>query len=221
MNPSSFNPLLPSRRLVLAGAASALAFTMFGPVRGAAALLPTPRQTEGPFYPVDLPPDIDNDLLSIGDGRPAQGIVTHVSGRVLDASSRPLAGTTVEIWQCDANGRYHHPGDNRGRPRDDSFQGFGRTLTDGEGAWRFRTIRPVAYAGRTPHIHFAVMAPGHDRFVTQMYVAGEPGNERDFVLNGVRDPAARARLIVPLAPAPELEPEALAGRFEIVLPGAA
>jgi protocatechuate 3,4-dioxygenase beta subunit len=122
----------------------------------------------------------------------------------------------VEIWQCDAMGRYRHPGDDRG-PMDEGFQGFGRVLTGADGAYRFRTIRPVAYPGRTPHIHFAVLAPGLRRFITQMYIEGEPGNARDFLLNSVRDPEARARLIVPLPPSAE-EPGALAGRFDIVLP---
>jgi len=75
----------------------------------------------------------------------------------------------------------------------------------------------VPYPGRTPHIHFAVAVPGQRRFITQMYVAGEPQNERDTVLLGVRDPAARARLIVPLQPAPDLGREALAAAFDIVL----
>ena len=79
------------------------------------------------------------------------------------------------------------------------------------------TIRPVAYTGRTPHIHFVVAAPGQRRFVTQMYVAGEPQNERDPVLRDVRDPAARARLIVPVQPAPDIAPDALAANFDIVL----
>ena len=102
-----------------------------------------------------------------------------------------------------------------GPPLDENFQGYGQTLTDATGDYRFRTIRPVPYPGRTPHIHFAVSAPGSPRFVTQMYVAGEPQNERDGVLMGVRDPAARARLIVPFRPA--AEPDALAGTFDIVL----
>jgi len=75
----------------------------------------------------------------------------------------------------------------------------------------------VPYPGRTPHIHFAVATPGQRRFITQMYVAGEPQNERDSVLLGVRDPAARARLIVPLRPMPEVAQNALAGEFDIVL----
>jgi protocatechuate 3,4-dioxygenase beta subunit len=101
--------------------------------------------------------------------------------------------------------------------RDENFQGFGQTVTDAEGGYRFLTIRPVPYPGRTPHIHFAVAAPGQRRFITQMYVAGEPQNERDPVLRDMRDPAARARLIVPLRPMPELGQDALAATFDIVL----
>jgi protocatechuate 3,4-dioxygenase beta subunit len=88
-------------------------------------------------------------------------------------------------------------------------------VTTDDGSYRFRTIRPVPYPGRTPHIHFAIMAPGRPRLVTQMYVAGEPGNARDGVYLAIRDPAARARVTVALDPAQE--PDALAGRFDIVL----
>ncbi|MGH7186707.1 MAG: intradiol ring-cleavage dioxygenase, partial [Pseudomonadota bacterium] len=110
---------------------------------------------------------------------------------------------------------YRHPGDAPG-PRDQGFQGFGRVVTDADGSYRFRTIRPVPYPGRTPHIHFAVLPPQRPRLVTQMYVAGEPLNERDFVLNSIPDEAARARLIVALEPSGE-ESGALQGRFDIVL----
>jgi protocatechuate 3,4-dioxygenase beta subunit len=199
------------RRQLLLGAALLL------PQAGRAALLPTPRQSEGPFYPTLLPLDADNDLVTVA-GREARaaGTVTHVFGRVLDADAQPLAGARVEIWQCDAAGRYHHPGDPRG-PADPNFQGFGHTLAAADGGYRFRTIRPVPYPGRTPHIHFAVIAPGRQRLVTQMYVAGEPGNARDGLYNAIRDPAARASVTVELAPAGDLEPGALAGRFDIVL----
>ena len=126
-------------------------------------------------------------------------------------------GARTRIWQCDDNGRYHNVRDGGGeRPRDDNFQGFGRTVTDDSGGYSFVTIRPVPYPGRTPHIHFAVAAAGLPRFVTQMYIAGEKLNDRDPVLLGVRDPAARARLIVPLRPAPEIDREALAARFDIL-----
>jgi protocatechuate 3,4-dioxygenase beta subunit len=137
----------------------------------------------------------------------------------VDREGRPLPGILVEIWQCDANGRYLHPADPGRRPRDPLFQGYGRTLTDAAGSYRFRTIRPVAYPGRTPHIHFRLSRDGGELLTTQMYVAGEPLNERDFLLNAVRDLAARARLLVELAPANDIESGALAGRFEIVLPG--
>ena len=86
----------------------------------------------------------------------------------------------------------------------------------GDGGYRFRTIKPAPYPGRTPHIHFAVVAPGAPRWTTQMYIAGEPGNQTDFLLNRVRDPERRARLIVPLRAAEDIEPGALAGRFDIV-----
>ena len=163
-----------------------------------AALAPTPRQTPGPFYPETLPLDRDNDLTRVDgrDGR-AQGEYTELGGRVVDARGRPLAGVQVEIWQCNAFGRYHHPRDNRGVSLDPYFQGYGSFTTGADGGYRFRTIKPVSYPGRTPHIHFALSGPGVRAFTTQLYVAGEPANERDFVLNSIRDPQARKRLIVP------------------------
>jgi protocatechuate 3,4-dioxygenase beta subunit len=184
----------------------------------AAALPMTAAQTAGPFYPVTLPRDSDNDLIQVaGNDAAAKGTVTYLAGRVLDVDGRPVAGARVEIWQCDANGRYHNVRDDRAdQPIDENFQGYGQTLTGESGGYRFRTIRPVPYPGRTPHIHFAVSGAGLSRFTTQMYVAGEPLNHRDGVLMGIRDPAARARLIVPLRP-PEAEPAALAGTFDIVL----
>lgn len=157
----------------------------------AARLTPTPAQTEGPFYPVAFPADADNDLVAVaGRSAVARGTVTHVGGRVLDVEGRPVSGATVEIWQCDANGRYLHPND-RGQ-RDDGFQGFGRTVSGADGAYRFRTIRPAPYTGRTPHIHFAVLAPGRPRLVTQMYVEGDPGNARDFIWRSLGAEAQRA-----------------------------
>jgi protocatechuate 3,4-dioxygenase beta subunit len=199
---------------IFAGCAAGLSL---GSVPSAAELAPTPRQTAGPFYPQIFPVDYDNDLVHVtGHKGAAKGTVIDLSGRVLEASGRPVPGLRVEIWQCDANGRYHYVHDaSADRPLDDDFQGYGQSLTDAAGGYRFRTIRPVPYPGRTPHIHFAVSGRGLPRFTTQMYVAGEPLNARDGVLMSIRDPAARARLIVSLQPAAEAG--ALAGSFDIVL----
>lgn len=184
-----------------------------------ARLAATPRQTEGPFYPKDWQGDIDNDLVAVrGEAARALGQIVHIEGRVLELSGQPVAGATVEIWQCDAKGIYRHPADEGGaRRRDGGFQGRGRALTDGSGRYRFRTIRPVAYATRTPHIHFKVALPAGRALVTQMYVFGEPLNQRDFVLNRIRDPRQRDSVIVKLQPADRLEAGALAGSFDIVV----
>jgi Protocatechuate 3,4-dioxygenase beta subunit len=109
-----------------------------------------------------------------------------------------------------------------GRPETGSrtrrrLQGRGRARTGKDGAYSFRTIRPVTYPGRTPHIHFAVLAPGRSALITQMYVAGEPLNERDSILNRIRDPRQRDSVIVKLQPGDRIEDQALVGTFDIVL----
>ncbi len=204
--------LLDRRHLL--GAVGSIATLAVMPA-AAATLLPTPRQTEGPFYPLTLPLDADNDLVQVaGRAGRAAGRVLHLGGRVLGRDGRPVPGARIEIWQCDGFGVYHHPGD-RGAA-DPNFQGFGATIASVDGAWRFRTIEPVAYPGRTPHIHFKIAGPGFAPLTTQMYVAGQPLNERDALYRAL-DPEAQALVSVALSPATEIEPEALAGRFEIVL----
>ena len=209
------------RRGVL-GVSAAFASGLLVPSLGnAATLLATPAQTEGPFYPPRLPDDRDADLVRVtGADAQALGTVTHVAGRVLDRDGRPLPAILVEIWQCDANGRYRHPREDGSQPLDPGFQGYGRLLTDTDGFYRFRTIRPVSYPGRTPHIHFKLTATTGELLTTQMYVAGEPGNERDFLLNAIRDPELRRRVLVDLRPAEAIEPGALAGTFDIVVDAA-
>ncbi len=208
------------RRFVRVG----LSLTVLAALRpervGAASLVPTPGQTRGPFYPSELPLDRDNDLVQVA-GRPgiARGQVTNVIGRVLTEDGRPVAGARVEIWQCNAHGRYHHPLDQRDAPLDPHFQGYGQTVTGADGAYRFRTIKPVAYPGRAPHIHYAVTGPGFGPLVTQLYVEGEPGNARDPVLNSIRDPRARRSVIVPFVPDPTSPRCELLARFDIVLAG--
>jgi protocatechuate 3,4-dioxygenase beta subunit len=204
------------RRRLLTGMTAATVAGVLRPLSAAAALLPTPPQTSGPFYPLTLPLDSDNDLVRVaGQAASAAGTISHVAGRVLDLNGRAVPGARVEIWQCDANGRYHNVDDDNAR-EDPGFRGYGQTLTAADGGYRFRTIRPVAYPGRTPHIHFKISGNGFDSLTTQLYVAGEPRNATDGVLNGI-DVAARKRVIVPFMPAPEIEDQALKAAFDIVL----
>ncbi|MDW8124638.1 MAG: protocatechuate 3,4-dioxygenase, partial [Geminicoccaceae bacterium] len=164
------------------------------------------------------PAEHDNDLVRVsGRAVEAVGTILHLEGRVVDRWGRPIPEALVEIWQCDAHGIYRHPRAPLQEMADPGFQGYGRTLVDRQGGYRFRTIRPVPYPGRTPHIHVAVLVPRRMRFVTQMYVAGEPLNERDFLYRALRDPADRAAVTVPLLPADAIEPGALRARFDLVL----
>jgi protocatechuate 3,4-dioxygenase, beta subunit len=211
-------PTIGRRRFVAGGLAAAGTLILPAGARAQAGLVATPRTTAGPFYPVKFPADVDSDLVVLrGSAARAEGTVTHVTGRVLGLDGRPIPGATVEIWQCDARGRYIHPGDTGGRPRDKAFQGYGKTVSDADGAYRFRTIKPVPYTGRTPHIHFAVRTPERRELITQMYVAGEPGNDGDFLYRAIRDPRQRAAVTVRLEPANGIEPGALAGAFDLVL----
>jgi protocatechuate 3,4-dioxygenase beta subunit len=205
-----------TRREFLTAASAALA--LCAPPLSAATSLPrTPRQSPGPFYPATLPLDRDNDLVHV-TGRPgtARGVITQLSGRIMDDGGRPISAARVEIWQCNAYGRYHHPRDGRSAPIDENFQGYGQFTTGDDGYYRFRTIRPVPYPGRAPHIHFAITATGIESLTTQMYVAGEPRNARDGLLNSIRDDRARASLVVQLRPASGA-PDELWGAFDLVL----
>ncbi|HEX2010178.1 MAG TPA: protocatechuate 3,4-dioxygenase [Roseateles sp.] len=195
----SDDPILAPRRRALAWLSLPAALCLLPSPARAAALRPTPAQTEGPFYPVDLPADTDHDLLSQGATHYAHGRAAWVEGQVRDTSGRPLADTLVEIWQCDADGHYRHPRD--GDRADPDFQSFGRVSTDAEGRYRFRTIKPVAYAGRTPHIHLKLKRGAQTLLTTQLYVEGAPGNERDVLWRSLRDARDRAALTRPFEPA--------------------
>lgn len=203
-----------SRRRVL-GAGISLA-VLAGSRSAPAALLGTPPAGAGPFYPESLPLDSDADLMRVA-GRPAaaSGDVTHLFGRLLDGGGDPIAGARIEIWQCDAGGVYHHSRDRRFSQLDNNFQGFGATVSQAGGEYRFRTIKPVPYPGRTPHIHFQVLAPGREVFVTQMYIAGHPMNADDILYRRIAA-GDRDRVSVPFAPAPEIETGTLKASFDIV-----
>ncbi len=178
----------------------------------------TPRQTEGPFYPNKLPLDTDNDLLIINDSiTSAVGEITHLSGKILDARGRPVRNALVEIWQVDKNGSYLHTDSANREKLDGNFQGFGRFLTGSSGEYYFRTIKPVPYPGRTPHIHFKIKQGSKELLTTQCYIKGDPGNDRDFILKSIRDAKARESILVDFAPVKGSKIGELAAKFDIVL----
>lgn len=157
----------PNRRGILVWALTALGLYATG--RSAVAASLTPSATEGPFYPTESMRrgDVDNDLVKImGKVQEAGGEVFNLKGRVLDADGAPLAGKRIEIWQCDMNGKYMHTGDRQNIPFDAVFQGFGHDITGQDGNYKFRTIKPVTYPGRTPHIHVKLF-DGANRAIDQ------------------------------------------------------
>lgn len=207
--------MISRRQMLQHSAFAAAAFTTPGLF---ADLVQTPRMTEGPFYPDKLPLDTDNDLLIINDAMtPAVGEVTHLTGRVLSATGEPIRNAFVEIWQCDNNGAYLHSGTTNADKRDSNFQGYGRFLTDSKGQYYFRTIKPVPYPGRTPHIHFGISRNGKRIFTTQMLINGHPGNERDGLFRRISDPKLRESILVDFRPIPDSQIGELAANFDIVL----
>jgi protocatechuate 3,4-dioxygenase, beta subunit len=184
----------------------------------AEALSLTPAQTEGPFYPDKLPLDTDNDLIVINDStKPSVGEITWLSGRILDQTGQPVRNALVEIWQADAQGAYLHSRSGNAEKRDALFQGFGRFLTGLKGEYLFRTIKPVPYPGRTPHIHFKVKCPGQPVFTTQCYIKGHPQNEKDMVLKGVKEQKPRDSLMADFLPLLGSKAGEIAAQFDIIL----
>lgn len=183
----------PTRRSLITRALTALGLATLAKPLSAAGL--TPSATEGPFYPT--PPmrraDVDNDLVKIiGTVQEAGGQVVTLTGRILDKAGNPLAGHRIEIWQCDTNGKYLHTGDRQSIPFDPAFQGFGHDITDAEGRYVFRTIKPVTYPGRTPHIHVKVFNDTREVLTTQFYIDGHPSNRRDRLFNRMSSRQAEA-----------------------------
>lgn len=183
----------PTRRRLITRALSALGLTAFAKPLAAAGL--TPRAAEGPFYPTPSMrrTDVDNDLVKlIGIVKEAGGEVVTLTGRILDKAGRPQAGQRIEIWQCDTNGKYLHSGDRQSIPFDPAFQGFGHDITDAEGRYVFRTIKPVTYPGRTPHIHVKIFDGAQEALTTQFYIEGHPNNRRDRLFNRMSHEQAQA-----------------------------
>ena len=186
----------PTRRPLGVLIVAILALGAIAPVaaqEGDQALVLTPAQPEGPFYPVEIPADHDADLTVVGDSEEvAAGQTLVLEGVLLDSTGEPVEGAVVEIWQTDATGAYLHPDDSRYASRDVAFQGFGASETDAEGAWAFRTILPELYGGRPRHIHAKVKVDDQTVLTTQIYFSGgdiplegsiaETGSELDALL---------------------------------------
>lgn len=190
--PQPFHIPLSRRRLLVALSLASLGFATRSAFAELLAL--TPRMTAGPFYPDHLPLDQDNDLIHVSDNvTPALGIVTNLSGRLLNETGTPVKGALLELWQTDSRGNYLHSRGEMNAPRDPHFQGYGKFETATDGAWKFRTIKPALYPGRTRHFHFGITLPGQTRRITtQLFFTGEPANDRDGILQAIRDPAARS-----------------------------
>lgn len=162
----------------------------------------TPKQTEGPFYPVKDQEDKDADLVSVaGRTQLALGQIVVVQGLVTNQNCEPVSGALVEIWQACASGKYDHPSDPNPAPLDANFQYWGKAVTDANGNYRFRTIIPGAYAAdqdwtRPPHIHFKVTKKAYFELTTQMYFAGEKLNDKDLILQSLAA-AEQGKVIVP------------------------
>lgn len=214
------------RRLAIAGA--------FFSVRGlyAEALTLTPQMTQGPYYPLakNIPLDKDNDLITLGDSlTPARGLVSYVSGRVLDRSGNPIRGALIELWHTDDAGEYiYSQNANRNPKADPNFAGFGQFLTGSDGAYKFRTLKAGLYRGRTRHFHFGITVPGQkSRYTTQLFWNEEPRtadgrvwdttNENDGVLRGVTDAAQRASIIKDYSPVPDSAAGEVETTWDIVM----
>lgn len=178
----------------------------------------TPWATEGPFYPYNkLPLDKDNDLVIVGKSlTPAVGTITHLAGKVLDLRGSPLANAVIEIWQTDGKGVYLAQADQG--YADKNFQGWGRFETNAKGEYRFRTVKPVPYPGRTsPHVHLKITAKGKQPFTTQLFIKGHPGNARDNVYGQLRSPQAQALVTKDFVPVEGSKIGEVAVNFDIVL----
>lgn len=182
-------------------------------------LMRTAQVGEGPFYPDKLPLDTDNDLLLLNDAiTPAVGKVTHLTGRVMNAKGDPIRNAFVEIWQVDGNGVYIHS-ESAGSPkRDKNFQGYGRFLTNVRGDYYFRTVKPVPYPGRTPHIHIGVSLNGHRVFTSQILIKAHADlNKKDGLFKQIKDPKIRDTIVCDFKPLKNSKIGELAANFDIIL----
>jgi protocatechuate 3,4-dioxygenase, beta subunit len=186
----------------------------------------TLSERTGPVFGHSMLAPNDDDLTAQHQGEPiGERILVH--GRVLDEDGRPVRGALVEVWQANAAGRYRHKIDQHPAPLDPNFSGFGRVITDQDGRYRFKTIKPGAYpwgnhynAWRPAHIHFSLFGAGIlSRLITQMYFPGDPLLPLDPIFNSVADENARNRLLCHFDLAQTQPDYALAFCWNIVLRG--
>jgi protocatechuate 3,4-dioxygenase beta subunit len=207
---------------------------MFAPlVAGASTKLkPTPAVTVGPFYPPQpmglpffgakaLSPLPEGNDLTVGPGgKQSEGEKISLSGRVMNTAGQVLPGIRVEIWQVDARGHYVVE---KAADKDPDFAGYGAVSTDAVGRYAFTTIRPRGYARygglikRAAHIHVRVSGEGLTPFATEVWFAGDPGNERDSFVSRIDDPQLRDRMLIRLS---TRDGSHLAGTFDVVVPDA-
>jgi protocatechuate 3,4-dioxygenase, beta subunit len=209
--------LMTRRNALRGGLAAAGAMAFFSSGAFAEQLARTPAIEEGPFYPHKMPLDTDNDLIIINDSlTPAVGEIAHLGGRILDAGGSPIRNAVVEIWQCDAKGSYI--ASENDTVRDNNFQGYGRFLTGSSGEYYFRTIKPVPYSGRpAPHVHFKVRKGRTELLTTQMFIAGFPGNARDGIYRGIRNPVDRELASVDFKPLKDSKIGEVSAQFDVVV----
>ena len=183
----------------------------------------TPDTVMGPFYPLlSKPANPGTDLTMVKGGTAhAQGQLLYLMGQVLDVKGTPIKGVQVEIWQANAAGRYDNPSDGNPAPLDPNFQGYGVAVTDADGRYRFKTIKPGSYPVtrgwvRPPHIHYELTGR-KDKHVTQIWFPDEPLNAQDRLFNGL-SPAARKMLTCKIeAPTGNIEPDSKIALFNIIL----
>jgi protocatechuate 3,4-dioxygenase beta subunit len=225
-NPRPNNRATLERRAALTAIASAAVMpgTHAQTVPAPAQRRSTPEQTLGPFYPrspAEMPRETDPDLLGMdGDRVLAKGTPMYLTGRVLSRNGQAIANALVEIWQCDAHAVYHHPAGGAEPSRDPHFQGYGTARTDADGVFHFRTIKPVPYPGRTPHIHMRV-ATAIGTIATQWYLPGDPGNAGDVLYRRMGETERNALHLTLREGAPAAHPLArstrLAAQVDVVI----
>lgn len=207
---------IPLSRRRLVQSLTLTAAGLWAPGAFAELLTLTPAMTEGPFFPDKLPLDQDNDLIRMTDHTtPAVGTITNLSGRVLDKNGNPVKDALVELWQADDHGTYIHTKGAAQGERDPGFQGYGKFETAKDGGWKFRTIKPGLYTGRTRHYHFGVTLKGQPRFTTQLFFKDEPGNAKDGILRNLRDEKLHAAVVREFKPVADTKE--LAATWDIVL----